>query len=315
MHSFCKLKDAGNDILKELQTFIADNGEHNSETADHFSKALKQKQFYKYNDYIKTAQDSLKTICADVDNVDPDTTMDDQVVNLLFGDEKCISTCKNILSKDEKPKFVQNKNCKVGYFTNMPKDNNDAEVYSKSDETDINNKQHKCGVSVAVQTDYNDSFVANEPKVNQEESSSDEIQKDYPAITISFEKEEGEIGKIIPVSDRDAWVLTSKKLKKIKNLVLENTTYAKADDFVVLKDGSVLVLNHDDRFIKKLLPGGRLVPFSFMDSYYPRSLCLTEKSVFINLCYFDCNNTRIVLSKMNSFDFTASCHQHGICLF
>ncbi|CAG2243593.1 unnamed protein product [Mytilus edulis] len=249
MHSFCKLKDAGNDILKELQTFIADNGEHNSETADHFSKALKrkmaefkdtelliktqvnvgaeemirhimsskdelltslEKQFYKYNDHIKTAQDSLKTICADVDNVDPDTTMDDQVVNLLLEMKRCISTCKNILSKDEKPKFVQNKNCKVGYFTNMPKDNNDAEVYCKSDETYINNKQHKCGVSVAVQTDYNDSFVANEPKVNQEESSSDEIQKDYPAITISFEKEKGEIGKIIPVSDRDAWVLTSK---------------------------------------------------------------------------------------------------------
>lgn len=47
----------------------------------------------------------------------------------------------------------------------------------------------------------------------------------------------------------------------------------------------------------------RLVPFSFMDSYYPRSLCLAENAVFINFCYFDCNNNRIVFSKMNSFDF------------
>ncbi|CAG2217358.1 unnamed protein product [Mytilus edulis] len=190
MHSFCKLKDARNDILKELQTFIADNGEHiNSETADHFSEALKrkleelksaelliktqviagademirhikaskdelltslEKRFHEYNEHIKTVQDSLKTICSHVDTVDPNTVKDDQAVNLLVEMRKCISTCKTMLSKDEKPTFVQNQNCKVGYFTNIPKDNNDAETIFKSGKgndinNQVNNKPHKCG--------------------------------------------------------------------------------------------------------------------------------------------------------------------------
>ncbi|CAG2205444.1 unnamed protein product [Mytilus edulis] len=222
---------------------------HNSETADHFSKALKrkieefkdtelliktqviagaeemirhiqaskdelltsfEKRFHEYIEHIKTVQGSLKTISLDVDNVDPETIKDNQAVILLVEMNGCISTCKNLLSKDEKPTFIQNPNCAVGYFTNIPKgnnDNNDAETICKSgDVIDINNKPHKCSVSVEVQTDYNDNFVANEHEAKQEESSSDEIKEDYP-ITISFDNEKGLIDKIIPISDQDAWTV------------------------------------------------------------------------------------------------------------
>ncbi|CAG2217359.1 unnamed protein product [Mytilus edulis] len=228
MHSFCKLKDAKNDILAELQTFIADNGEHNSETADHFTKALKRKieefkdaelliktqvidgaeemirhikaskdelltsleqQFYKHNEHIKIVQDSLKAICANVDNVDPDTIKDDQAVYLLVEMKRCILTCKHLLSKDEKSTFIQNPNCRLGYFTRstISDDTTNAKTISKSDDViDINKTSHNSSVTVAVQTDYNDSVIAKEREANQEESSSDEIL-DYP-ITISFDK-------------------------------------------------------------------------------------------------------------------------------
>ncbi|CAC5394248.1 unnamed protein product [Mytilus coruscus] len=342
MHSFCKLKDARNDILKELQTFIAENGEHHSETAEHFSKALKrkieefkddelliktqvivgaedlirhikaskdelltslEKRFYEYNEHIKTVQDSLKTICSDIDNVDPDTIKDNQVVDLLVEMRRCISTCKNLLSKDEKPTFIQNPNCAVGYFTYIPKDNENTEAVCKSnDENDLNNKPHKFGVSVAVQTDYYDSIIAKEPEENQIETSSDEIQENYPT-TISFDNEKEEIDKIIPISDQDAWVIINRQVRKIKNRVLESTKYVAADDFVVLKDGSVVVLNKYDIFIKKLLLDGRVVPFSCMNNCTARSLGLTENSVFINMCYYDHENSRTVFSNMNSFSF------------
>ncbi|CAG2217360.1 unnamed protein product [Mytilus edulis] len=347
-HSFCKFKVAKKDILKELQTFIADNSEHNSETADHFSEALKrkieefkdnelliktqviagaeemirhikaskdelltslEKHFHKYNEHIKTVQDSLKSICTNVNDLDPDTIKDYQAVNLLVEMRRCISTCKNLLSKDEKPTFIQNPNCAVGYFTNIPKgnnDNNDAETICKYDDAnDINNKPHKCSVSVEVQTDYNDNFVANEHEAKQEESSSDEIKEDYP-ITISFKYEKGLIDKIIPISDQDAWVIISRQLRKIKNQVLESTKYVTADDFVLLKDGSVVVLNVYDKFIKKLLLDGRVVPFSCLDNYCTAgSLCLAENTVFINmhnLLYYN-KTSKTVFSNMNCFSF------------
>ncbi|XP_063404521.1 uncharacterized protein LOC134687986 [Mytilus trossulus] len=342
MHSFCKLKDARIDILKELQTFIADNGETKSETADYFSEALKRKmeefkdaelliknqvidgaeemiqhikaskdellssleqQFYKRYKHNKSVQDSLKTIYSCVNNVDPDTIKDDQVVNLHVEMRRCVSTCKHILSKDEKPTFIQNPNCTLGYLTTISDDITNAETISKSDdEIDKNKKLHNSSVTVVVQTDYNNSVLAKEREANQEESSSDELQDDYP-ITISFDNNEGEIDKIIPISDQDAWVIISRKLRKIKNRMLESTQYTSADDFVVLKDGSVVLLCTNDKFIKKLLLDGRVVPFAFMDSYYPYGLCLTENSVFINLCYYNSKDFRIMFSKMNSFGF------------
>ncbi|VDI59035.1 Hypothetical predicted protein [Mytilus galloprovincialis] len=308
MHSFCKFKVAKNDILKELQTFIANNSEHNSETADHFSEALKrkieefkdnellmktqviagaeemiqhikasedelltslEKHFHKYNEHIKTVQDSLKSICTNVNDLDPDTIKDYQAVNLLVEMRRCISTCKNLLSNDEKPTFIHNPNC---------------------------------ACECRVQTDNNDNFVAIEHEANQEESSSDEIKEDYPR-TISFDNEKGLIDKIIPISDQDAWVIISRQLRKIKNRVLESTIYERADDFVVLNDGSVVVFHYWNKFIKRLLLDGRVVPFSCLNNCTDGSLCLTENSVFINTSCFDQGNSKTLFQYMNSFDF------------
>ncbi|CAG2217357.1 unnamed protein product [Mytilus edulis] len=128
------------------------------------------------------------------------------------------------------------------------------------------------------------------------------MEEDYP-ITISFDKKEGKIDKIIPISDQDAWVILSRQLRKIKNRVLESKKYVTADDFVVLKDGSVVVLNQMDQFIKKLLLDGRVVPFYCLDNYTAGSLCLTDNSVFINMSHYDHEKSRSLFSNMNSCNF------------
>lgn len=91
----------------------------------------------------------------------------------------------------------------------------------------------------------------------------------------------GVISKIVPVSNKDAWVIEDSNLKRIKGLILENEIFAKSvDDIAVLEDGSILILNRRSTFITRLLQNKRLVQFTSV-SYNPYCFCTSNKSVFI----------------------------------
>lgn len=77
----------------------------------------------------------------------------------------------------------------MGYFTNIPIDNKNVETICKYvDENDKNNKSHRNGVCVAVQTECYDS--AQKDAANQQETSSDELQKSNP-LAVILDEEEG----------------------------------------------------------------------------------------------------------------------------
>ncbi|CAG2226128.1 unnamed protein product [Mytilus edulis] len=96
-----------------------------------------------------------------------------------------------------------------------------------------------------------------------DESSSDEIRTEYTyhiTIKLSYSVKTC-VSKIIPITEEDAWIICENKLYKLKGCKLEETLYSeRVDDMTVLSDGSVILLNSQDKFIKRLL-GKRILNF------------------------------------------------------
>ncbi|XP_063404292.1 uncharacterized protein LOC134687764 [Mytilus trossulus] len=117
------------------------------------------------------------------------------------------------------------------------------------------------------------------------ESSSDEVTDQIDEYPISFQLKQDIkiVQKIVPISKKDAWIISNRKLLKIVEHSLQEDVYAEnVDDIVDLKDGCVLILRSDDSFIMKLLPNRRLVRFADVGimytypSYNPYCICLKD---------------------------------------
>ncbi|CAC5374871.1 unnamed protein product [Mytilus coruscus] len=140
------------------------------------------------------------------------------------------------------------------------------------------------------------------------ESSSDEVTDEYP-INVKLKQDINLVKKIVPISEKDAWIIANRKLLKIVDHSLKDDVYAdKVDDIVVLKDGCVLILCVEQLFIMKLLPNRRLVRFAGVGSkhppysYSPYCFCITEDDSLIiylwsktNYEMYGCYHNRIIV--------------------
>ncbi|CAG2247230.1 unnamed protein product [Mytilus edulis] len=161
------------------------------------------------------------------------------------------------------------------------------------------------------------------------ESSSDEITDEYP-IKIQMNQDIKLISKIVPISEKDAWIFSNQKLLKIVGHSLQEDVYTEnVDDMVALNDGCVLVLRAFETFIMKLLPNRRLVRFADV-GYNPYCICIRDDIVVIymwnQLDYTNKNhiiwmNTDGIVTKRSSFtrcNWMRPCSvQHldsGVCL-
>ncbi|CAG2247231.1 unnamed protein product [Mytilus edulis] len=85
------------------------------------------------------------------------------------------------------------------------------------------------------------------------ESSSDEVTDQIDQYPISFRLKQDIklVKKIVSISEKDAWIISSRKLLKIVNHSLQDDVYAEiVDDIRILKDCCVLVLRSDDSFVR-----------------------------------------------------------------
>ncbi|XP_071137119.1 uncharacterized protein [Mytilus edulis] len=145
--------------------------------------------------------------------------------------------------------------------------------------------------NISTQTDYFEDSdtewfdAADRDEDDVEESSSDEIKDEYP-IKFQMSQDIAVISKIVPISEKNAWIISNKKLLKIVEHTLQEDVYAETvDDIVILKDGCVLVLRNDKTFIMKLLPNRKLVRFADVGSinYFPYCICIRDEIVVIYL--------------------------------
>ncbi|CAC5361596.1 unnamed protein product [Mytilus coruscus] len=144
---------------------------------------------------------------------------------------------------------------------------------------------------ISIQTDLSEDsdiewFDAEDMKEDDLiESSSDEVTDQIDEFPINFQLKQDIklVKKIVPISEKDAWIISNRKLLKIVDHSLQEEVYAQnVDDIVDLKDGCVLILRSEYSFIMKLLPNRRLVRFADVGimytypSYNPYCICLKD---------------------------------------
>ncbi|XP_063406910.1 uncharacterized protein LOC134690757 [Mytilus trossulus] len=182
------------------------------------------------------------------------------------------------IKKDMKPRFVptndfNNREIIIGFIEIGEKiavSNELSEVISQGIYSDLNTER-----TPLKQTNTSDTH---------EESSSDEVRNEYP-ITIELNASvKKPVSKIIPISDEDAWIICENKLCKLKNCKVEDTLYTeRVDDIAILGDGSLLLLQRESTYIKRLL-GKRISNFAYPGTKIPQCLhVMTGNNVIILL--------------------------------
>ncbi|VDI12814.1 Hypothetical predicted protein [Mytilus galloprovincialis] len=159
---------------------------------------------------------------------------------------------------------------------------------------------------ISIQTDFSEDpdteWFDAEDMVEDDliESSSDEVTDQIDKYPINFQLKQDIklVKKIVPISEKDAWIISNRKLLKIVDHCLQVDAYAETvDDIVVLKDGCVLVIRYNGTFIMKLLPNKRLVRFADVGSYSPYCICIRDDIVVIYISTVTGNNIYDYISK------------------
>ncbi|CAG2220072.1 unnamed protein product [Mytilus edulis] len=82
----------------------------------------------------------------------------------------------------------------------------------------------------------------------------------------------------------NAWIICENKLFRLKGCVLEETSYSeKVDDMTTIEDGSVLLLQIQPCYIKRLL-GNRVLNFAYPGSNTPQCIQAISDNTVIVLC-------------------------------
>ncbi|CAC5423144.1 unnamed protein product [Mytilus coruscus] len=327
-----KIKGVKDFVLKELSDSDTDEkkickrieklAESEKNKIESHTKDLTDNLQTKYATYRQTVQAVVETVTDtetritdlrksgnDIDNIEWT-----EQVELYSNIKKSVNILSTIekYKKDMKPRFVP---------TN---DINDRKITVGFIEIGGNNETSN-GVSKFISPGIYSDLNTKSPTRNQtntsrtpDESSSDEIRSEYP-LTIELSSSVKKcVSKIIPISEEDAWIICENKLFKLRGCKLEETLYAeRVDDMTVLGDGSVILLNRQEKFIKRLL-GKRILNFSNYGSNHPiclkatpddyvivlvdSSYCMSE----IQLDVVQLDNLGIVKSRF-SFPYAKSC--------
>ncbi|XP_063404295.1 uncharacterized protein LOC134687767 [Mytilus trossulus] len=318
-HNLCRLKDAEEDIRNEMEvllfegnfteqlTALSDKLSQNRKTLAQDEERLnyeirtsveqmKQKidfaeenllsklrnSFGSIKTTLQYQEKNINNLQTEITNLDVNKLSElilNQIINSFSEMKLCSSTCDKLINHP-KPGFQPTMEFLIGNLIETPSRKRDAGAFPL----------HSCS-NISTQTDYfEDSdtewFDAEDLEEDDVlESSSDEIVNEYP-IKFQMNQDINLVKKIVPISEKDAWIIANRKLLKIVDYALQVDVYAdKVDDIVVLNDGCVLVLRYDETFIMKLLPNRRLVRFSNVDtvSYYPNCICIRDEIVVIYL--------------------------------
>ncbi|CAG2247269.1 unnamed protein product [Mytilus edulis] len=177
------------------------------------------------------------------------------IINIISEMKVCSATCDKII-KHPKPGFKPTMEFLVGNLI-LSDENLEDDVSALPSCSDVS-------IQTDFQEDSDTEWFDAEDMVEEGliETSSDEIADEYP-IKFQLKQNTTLVGKIVHFSEKDAWIIANRKLLKIVDHSLQDDVYAdKVDDFVILKDGCVLVLSSAESFVMKLLPNRRLVRFA-----------------------------------------------------
>lgn len=135
--------------------------------------------------------------------------------------------------------------------------------------------------STTIKVDYFKHCLSSHPQLNTKSEdfdfSSNEVTNKLHKM-ISLPGFDNNIKKIIPISDDKTWMQFEKSLYMInekENLLLkcENDV----DDFSMFSDGSLLILNKSNAYIKRRLHSGKLINFTSVQPYNPLWLDINSK--------------------------------------
>ncbi|XP_063404290.1 uncharacterized protein LOC134687763 [Mytilus trossulus] len=325
-HDLSQLQDAEEDIRKEIKVQLFENKYSNqiSALSDKLSqnrKKLAQSEERLKNEIrtsvaqikqniVLSEENLLSELCSTFES--SQTTLQDEEIHINYLQneidnfdvnklhEYTVSHITNILSamklcssmydetnKQPIPGFAPTMEFSIGKLVQKTSGSCDACVFPLPSFSNI-----------STQTDYfEDSdtewFDAEDREEdNVEESSSDEITEEYP-IKLQMNQDIKLISKIVPISEKNAWIISDRKLFKIVDHKLQEDVYAEtADDIAILKDGCVLVLRNDKTFIMKLLPNRKLVSFADVGTinYFPYCISIRDNIVVIYLWYLSHQN-------------------------
>ncbi|XP_052087359.1 uncharacterized protein LOC127724435 [Mytilus californianus] len=240
--------------------------------------------FKSYQTTLQEQKTNVNNLQTEITNLDIDKLPEynlNHIINIMSEMKVCSSTCDRIINHP-KPNFKPTMEFSIGNVI-LSDGNNKGDVSAWPSCSDM-----------SIQTDFSEDsdiewFDAEDmEKDDFIESSSDEVTDEIDEYPINFllKQDIKRVRKIVPISEKDAWIISNRKLLKIVDHSLQDDVYAEiVDDIVVLKDGCVLVLRSDESFVMKLLPNRRLVRFAdvgIMCTYIrcnPYCICIKDDIV------------------------------------
>ncbi|VDI79124.1 Hypothetical predicted protein [Mytilus galloprovincialis] len=255
--------------------------------------------FESYQTSLQEQKSNISNLQTEIANLDvnklPEFSLS-HIINSLSEMKLCSSTSDKLINHP-KPWFQPTMEFSIGNL-----------IETRSRKRDAGALPLQSSSNISTQTDYfEDSdtewFDAEDlEEDNVVESSSDEITDEYP-IKFQINPNIKRISKTVPISEKNAWIISDRKLLKIVDHTLQEDVYAETvDDIAILKDGCVLVLRNDKTFIMKLLPNRKLVRFadvSTINYYFPYCICIRDNIVVIYLWYAAGSNQYGYASRNN----------------
>ncbi|CAC5424035.1 unnamed protein product [Mytilus coruscus] len=159
----------------------------------------------------------------------------DYIMNTLSEMKVCSSTFYND-KKDQQVVFTAAITVSIG---NMIKATDDKFIFENPAPSKFSYSNYATQTDPQEDSDTEWFDAEDTAPYDLDENSSGEYKDDYP-ITIHLPCNMNSVNKIELISEKDAWLLSNKRLCKIVDHSFEDSVYAHdVDDFVVLKDGCV----------------------------------------------------------------------------
>ncbi|CAC5424038.1 unnamed protein product [Mytilus coruscus] len=281
-------------LKREIRTSV-DKMKENIDLAEKRLLSVLRNAIESYQISLQEQKTNINNLQTKIANLDVDKLPGynlNNIINLLSAMKLCSSSCEKFINHLN-PCFQPTLEFSIG---NVILDGNlEGDVSVLPSCSDI-----------SIQTDFSEDsdteWFDAEDMVEDDliESSSDEVTDQIDEYPINFQLKQDIklVRKIVPISEKDAWIISNRKLLKIVDHCLQGDAYAETvDDIVVLKDGCVLVIRYNGTFIMKLLTNKRLVRFADVGSYSPYCICIRDDIVVIYISTVTGNNIYDYISK------------------
>ncbi|XP_071137124.1 uncharacterized protein [Mytilus edulis] len=268
-------------ITREIRTSV-DKMKQNIDLAEKRLLSELRNAFESYQTSLQEQKSNINNLQTEIANLDVNKLPEfsfSHIINSLSEMKLCSSTSDKLLNHP-KPGFQPSMELSIGNL-----------IETKSGKRDAGALPLQPSSNISTQTDYfEDSYTEWFDAEDLEEddvieSSSDEITDEYP-IKFQINPDIKLISKIVPISEKNAWIISDRKLLKIVDHTLQEDVYAETvDDIATLKDGCVLILRNTKTNIMKLLPNRKLVSFADVGTinYFPYCICIKNNIVVIYL--------------------------------